>query len=100
MVSGVQQALDLLTRLLLKQGEPVWIEDPGYFEATIAFANACAQMIPVPLDGQGLWVSAGLKACRRAKGVYVTPGTSSRWGNNIARATAWPFSSGPLAPGH
>ena len=38
-VSGAQQALDLLARLLLKKGEPVWMEDPGYFGATIAFGN-------------------------------------------------------------
>ena len=72
-VSGVQQALDLLTRLLLKQGDPVWMEDPGYFGAAIAFANVGAQVIPVPLDEQGLSVSAGLRMCPHAKGVYVTP---------------------------
>jgi GntR family transcriptional regulator/MocR family aminotransferase len=72
-VSGVQQALDLLARLLLKPGDPVWMEDPGYFGATIAFNNTGAQMIPVPVDKQGLAVSAGLKMCRRAKGVYITP---------------------------
>ena len=36
-VSGAQQALDLLARFLLKRGDPVWMEDPGYFGATIAF---------------------------------------------------------------
>jgi GntR family transcriptional regulator / MocR family aminotransferase len=73
LVSGVQQALDLLARLLLKPGDPVWMEDPGYFGAAIAFANAGAQMIPVPVDEHGLSVSAGLAMCPRAKGVYVTP---------------------------
>ena len=72
-VSGVQQALDLLARLLLKQGDAVWMEDPGYFGATIAFGNAGAQIIPVPLDEHGLSVSAGLKTSRQAKGAYVTP---------------------------
>jgi GntR family transcriptional regulator/MocR family aminotransferase len=72
-VSGVQQALDLLARLLLKEGDAVWMEDPGYFGATIAFDNVGAQMIPVPLDEQGLSVSDGLKICRHAKGAYVTP---------------------------
>ncbi len=72
-VSGVQQALDLLARLLLKQGDAVWMEDPGYFGATIAFGNACAQIVPVPLDERGLSVSAGLKTSRHAKGAYVTP---------------------------
>jgi GntR family transcriptional regulator / MocR family aminotransferase len=72
-VSGVQQGLDLLTRLLLKPGDAVWMEDPGYFGATIAFAGAGAQMIPVPVDEQGLSVSVGLKKFRHAKGAYVTP---------------------------
>jgi GntR family transcriptional regulator/MocR family aminotransferase len=72
-VSGAQQALDLLARFLLKPGEPVWLEDPGYFGAAIAFGSAGARVIPVPLDEQGLSVSAGLRACPHAKGVYVTP---------------------------
>src|SRR4051794_6217447 len=73
LVSGTQQALDLLARLLLKPGEPVWMEDPGYFGATIAFGNAAAKMIPVPLDEHGLSVTTALKICRHAKGAYVTP---------------------------
>ena len=72
-VSGVQQALDLLARLLLKPGDAVWMEDPGYFGATIALNNIGAHMIPVPVDGEGLSVSLGRKMCRHAKGVYVTP---------------------------
>ena len=73
-VSGVQQALDLLARLLLKKGEPVWVEDPGYFGATIAFGSVGARIVPVPVDEQGLSVSTGMRMCPRAKGVYVTPG--------------------------
>jgi GntR family transcriptional regulator/MocR family aminotransferase len=72
-VSGVQQALDLLARLLLKHGDPVWMEDPGYFGATIAFGSVGAQMIPVPLDEQGLSVSAGRRTSSHASGAYVTP---------------------------
>ena len=72
-VSGVQQALDLLARLLLKKDDPIWMEDPGYFGAEIAFSNVGAKIIPVPVDEQGLKVEAGLKACPRARGAYVTP---------------------------
>lgn len=72
-VSGVQQALDLLARLLLKRDDPVWMEDPGYFGASIAFGNVGAKIIPVPVDDQGLSVSAGLRMCPHAKGAYVTP---------------------------
>ena len=72
-VSGIQQALDLLARFLLKQHDPVWMEDPGYFGATIAFDNAGARMVAVPVDEEGLSVSAGVKMCPHAKGVYLTP---------------------------
>ena len=72
-VSGAQQALDLLARLLLTEHDPVWMEDPGYFGASIAFGNVGAEIIPVPVDDEGLSVSAGEKLCPRAKGVYLTP---------------------------
>lgn len=73
LVSGIQQALDLLARLLLKEGDPIWIEDPGYFGTRIAFDNVAARMIAVPVDDEGLSVSDGIKLCPDAKGAYVTP---------------------------
>lgn len=73
LVSGIQQALDLLARLLLKKGDPLWMEDPGYFGARIAFENVGAKMIAVPVNEEGLSVSAGMKICPDAKGAYVTP---------------------------
>jgi len=72
-VSGVQQALDLLARVLLERDEPVWLEDPGYFGANIAFHSVGAKIIPVPVDDQGLDIDAGLRICAQAKGAYVTP---------------------------
>lgn len=72
-VSGVQQALDLLSRALLQRDDPVWMEDPGYFGASIAFESVGAKIIPVPVDTEGLSVSAGLRMFPHAKGVYVTP---------------------------
>src|SRR5215213_2203925 len=72
-VSGVQQALDLLARLLLKRDDPVWVEDPAYVGATMAFSNAGAKVVAVPVYEQGLSVSAGVRACARPKGMYLTP---------------------------
>src|SRR3984957_5917524 len=72
-VSGIQQSLDLLARLLLRKDDPIWMEDPGYFGARIAFENVGARMIPVPVNDEGLSVSAGTKICPDARGVYVTP---------------------------
>ncbi len=73
LVSGVQQALDLLGRLLLKPGDPVWVEDPGYFGAVLAFQNAGAKVISVPVDEDGLSVAEGRRLEGRAKAVYLTP---------------------------
>jgi GntR family transcriptional regulator/MocR family aminotransferase len=72
-VSGVQQALDILARVLLKPGDSVWMEDPGYFGAVTAFRNAGVKIVPVPIDEQGISVEAGKRRAPRAKGVYVTP---------------------------
>ncbi len=72
-VSGVQQALDVLARLLLSTDDEVWMEDPGYFGARIAFENAGAQIVPVPVDAEGIVVAQGLKTGAAAVGAYVTP---------------------------
>jgi len=72
-VSGIQQALDLLARLLLKRGDRIWMEDPGYFGAGIAFDNARARIVAVAVDHEGLSVSAGIRISPNAKGAYVTP---------------------------
>jgi len=72
-VSGAQQGLDLLARLLIKPGEAVWMEDPGYFGATSAFRSVGARIVPVPVDEQGLAISIGKRLCSRAKAAYLTP---------------------------
>ena len=39
----------------------------------MAFSNAGAKVVPVPVDAQGLSVSAGVRMCSRPKGMYLTP---------------------------
>ncbi len=72
-VSGVQQALDLLARFLIKPGEEVWMEDPGYFGAIDAFTGAGARLVPVPVDDDGLDVAEGRRRAGRARLAYLTP---------------------------
>ena len=52
--SGSQQALFLLAMLLLKPRERVYVEDPGYVEARLAWQNAGARILPGRVDEQGL----------------------------------------------
>ncbi|HKW65578.1 MAG TPA: PLP-dependent aminotransferase family protein [Candidatus Acidoferrum sp.] len=72
-VSGVQQGLDILTRILVKPGEAVWMEDPGYFGAAAVFRNAGARIIPLPVDEHGLKVPKGTNPRFRAKAAFLTP---------------------------
>ena len=72
-VSGSQQALDLAARVLLDPGDAVWVEDPGYAGARAALVGAGARLVPVPVDGDGLDVSAGTEREAGARLAYVTP---------------------------
>ncbi|MFZ0276753.1 MAG: PLP-dependent aminotransferase family protein [Candidatus Sulfotelmatobacter sp.] len=72
-VSGSQQALDISARVFLDPGSRVWMEEPGYRFARNVFAINGCQIVPVPVDGEGLDVAAGIKRCRRARAALVTP---------------------------
>jgi len=72
-VAGAQAALDLCVRLLLDPGDPAWIEDPGFAGARAALLGAGARIEPVPVDEEGLDVSAGESRCPGARLAYVTP---------------------------
>ena len=72
-VSGSQQALSLIARVLLDEGGPVWVEEPGYRGARDVFRLRNARLVPVPVDAEGLDVAAGRAACPEAAAVYVTP---------------------------
>ena len=71
-VSGVQEALDLVARVLLNPGDQVCMEDPGYIGAAIVFKTAGARLRPMAIDQEGLKISAHSLA--GAKLIYVTPG--------------------------
>lgn len=72
-VGGSQQALELCARVLLDPGDKVWVEEPGYVAGRNAFAIADCSLVPVPVDAEGLDVSAGVKLSRNARAVFVTP---------------------------
>jgi GntR family transcriptional regulator/MocR family aminotransferase len=72
-VPGSQGALDLAARMLINAGDPVWMEDPGYPGARGVFLGAGAQVVPVPVDREGLIVEVGIKRAPEARLVYLTP---------------------------
>ena len=73
LTAGTQQAIDIAIRVLLKPGDGVWVEDPGYPLTRYALAAAGIKLHPVPVDAQGLNVAAGLRAAPDAAAAFVTP---------------------------
>jgi GntR family transcriptional regulator/MocR family aminotransferase len=71
--SGTQQALDIIARMLLDPGDAVWMEDPGYPGAVFSLRAAGVQVVPIPVDQDGLMVAEGRKAQQHARMAYVTP---------------------------
>lgn len=72
-VAGAQQGLELIARLLLDPGDLAWMEEPGYPLARAALVSAGAQVMPAPLDDQGVIVEHLAKHAPRARLIYSTP---------------------------
>jgi GntR family transcriptional regulator/MocR family aminotransferase len=68
--AGAQQAIDLISRVLLEPGATAAVEDPGYPPARMLFASQGVRIVGVPVDAEGLVVDA-IPADARL--VYVTP---------------------------
>jgi GntR family transcriptional regulator/MocR family aminotransferase len=69
-MNGMQQALDVVARVLLSPGDHIAMEDPGYHLARWAFAALGLRVRGVAVDRDGLNVDALPK---QARAVYVTP---------------------------
>ena len=72
-VSSSQQAIDVASRVLIDPGDAVWLEDPGYLGARGALAAAGAEIVPVPVDDEGLVVARGRALSPAARLAAVTP---------------------------
>jgi GntR family transcriptional regulator/MocR family aminotransferase len=81
---GTQQLLDLLARLLLDEGDSVWVEDPGHFGAHGVLAGAGARLVPVPVDAAGIDVNAGIAEAPDARMAYLTPARQSPMGATLS----------------
>ena len=71
--SGTQQGLRLCAEVLLRPGDAVWMEDPGYPTARRTLEALGARLVPVPVDAAGIDVAAGRARENAARLAYVTP---------------------------
>lgn len=71
--NGSQQALSLITQLLVNPDDSVAIEEPGYRGARHIFQASGAKLLPIQLDQEGLIVDQLLDHGTIPRLVYVTP---------------------------
>ena len=71
-VSGAQQVLDILARLLLKPGDEVLVETPGYVVAFDLFRAYGAHLTALPVDDDGFPVER-IAVDNKARLAFVTP---------------------------
>lgn len=96
---GYQPAISLLARRLLRPGDGVWFEEPGYFLARQALDAAAARLVPVPVDGEGLCVELAQARAPQARLAVVTPAHQSPLGVALSLARrqallAWAAAAG------
>jgi GntR family transcriptional regulator/MocR family aminotransferase len=72
-VSGSQAALRLAAVVLLARGDRVAMEEPGYPGARDALGAGGAEILPVPVDEEGIDVAALQRHGEQVRAVYVTP---------------------------
>jgi GntR family transcriptional regulator/MocR family aminotransferase len=72
-VSGSQAALRLASTVLLTPGDRAAVEEPSYPFARAALSAGGAELVPVPVDQEGMSVASLRRRAARVRAVYVTP---------------------------
>jgi GntR family transcriptional regulator / MocR family aminotransferase len=72
-VNSPMQAVELIARVLLEPGDPVWLEDPGHASLPVLFEVLRARAVGVPFDEHGLDVATGRARALQARAVYFHP---------------------------
>lgn len=69
--------MGLILHALLRAGDRVWIENPGYPPAREILGHLHMTAVPVPVDGDGMQVQEGTALAPRARAAVVTPAHQS-----------------------
>ena len=75
--SGYRHTMELIAHALLKAGDRVWVENPGYPPTRRLLGHMLVAAVAVPVDRDGMVVSDGTKLAPRARAAVVTPAHQS-----------------------
>lgn len=86
MVSGSQQALDLLGKVMIDEGSRVLVETPSYLGALQAFSVYGPEFVSVDTDDAGLVPSSVAALGRNARMLYSLPNFQNPTGRSLSVA--------------
>lgn len=72
-LNGAQEGFNRIGNTLLDPGDAVWFENPGPIGARNSLLSCGAKLMPVPVDGEGIDVAAGLETEPNFRLAFVTP---------------------------
>jgi 2-aminoadipate transaminase len=84
MVSGSQQGLDLLAKVLIDEGSKVLVETPSYLGALQAFSLYQPQFVSVPTDDHGLVPEQVASVGQGARLLYALPNFQNPTGRSLS----------------
>ncbi|WP_045458172.1 PLP-dependent aminotransferase family protein [Caballeronia cordobensis] len=97
--SGYSSGLGLALRVLGLDGRKVWMEEPGFMVTRRGLELARLNVVPVPVDADGLNVDYGLERAADAALAVLTPGQQAPLGPTLSlrrrlQMLEWAASSG------
>lgn len=84
-VNGLHQAIDLVARMQLDDGDTAIIEEPGYHRAREIFSAYGAKIAGGAVDGEGIRV-AQFRSNKNTRLIYVTPSHQFPTGHTMTLA--------------
>ncbi|MGE8165330.1 PLP-dependent aminotransferase family protein [Paraburkholderia sp. NPDC080076] len=82
--SGYSSGLGLALRVLGLEGKKVWMEEPGFMLTRKGLELARLNIVPVPVDAEGLNVGYGIENAADAALAVVTPGQQAPLGSTLS----------------
>jgi len=73
LTSSTHEALEVLSQVLLDEGDEVWIEDPAYHSALQAFLRASVKPVSIRVDDEGFSLDLAIAKSPNARLAFLTP---------------------------
>ncbi|MBD2795509.1 PLP-dependent aminotransferase family protein [Xenorhabdus sp. 18] len=84
--AGYRGALSLIGRAVLKPQDQVWLEDPCFPPSYHLLTQMGAEIVPVPVDQNGINVATGKTLAPNARFALITPAHQSPLGVTLSMA--------------